>query len=305
MARRKADAPIGVRTSRRERVDVAFMPRIPIWKPDWELIERAWRRSVPSVARDEIAQAVTVYLRDESLVRAAPFKNDVRKILDQLRKAAETFSRAIAAFHHGPGTDEAGARLRPLLPVAVEDQKSHLAKMARDADNVALASTIAIDELEGKAQPARVPDLDLDAVAARALSSLTEEARNDAMAVNEAIQRALTYARAKTASDSDQEYKGTDDVSMDSHFDVLDEPAREWAAWDRFMINLLKICFQHGLYLPIDRGGISDGDEPNGGAYVAAIEALQSTLPSGFARPHKTQNALAQAILRATSEARH
>jgi hypothetical protein len=305
MARRKLDDPIGVRTSRRKRVDVAFVPRIPVWKPDWDVIERAWRRSVPLAVRDEIAQAVTVYLRDESLVRAAPFKEDVRKNLDKLRKAAETFARAIAAFNHGPGADEAGARLWPLLPVAVEDQKSHLAKMARDADNVALASIIVINELEGETQPVQAPELDLDAVAARALSSLTEEARNDSMAVNEAIQRALTVARAETASDSDQEDKEPDDVCIEGLFDVLDEPAREWAAWDRFMINLLKICVQHGLYVPIDRGGISDDDEPNGGAYVAAIEALQSTLPDGFARPHKNQNALAQAILRATSEARH
>lgn len=305
MPRRKPDTPIGVRSSRRERVDVAFVPRIPNWKPDWEVIERAWRCSIPPVARDEISQAVNVYLRDESLVRAAPFKDDVKKQLDHLRKAAKAFARAIVAFNHGPGTEEARARLRPLLPVAVEDQKSHLAKMAREADNVALASAIAIEELEGKAQPERTSELKLDAVAAEALSFLTEETRNDPMAINDAIQHALAHARAEPASDADEDYNKSDDVSIDSLFDVLDKPALEWAAWDRFMINLRKVSVQHGLYVPIDRGGISDSDEPNGGTYVAAVDALQSTLPPGFARPHKNQNALAQAILRATSQARH
>jgi len=71
------------------------------------------------------------------------------------------------------------------------------------------------------------------------------------------------------------------------------------------MIVLWKISDRHGLYEPIDRGGIGDGDGPEGGVFVAAVEALGLTLPSGFARPHKNRKASAQAILRAIAPARH
>jgi hypothetical protein len=305
MARRKPEASIGSRAATRAKVDIAFVPRLPVWRPDWELIEKAWSRTVPPPARDEIALAVGVYLRDESLVRAAPFKDDVRKKLAHLRKAAETFARAIAVFNRGPGADEAGARLRPLLPVAIEDQKWHLDKMAREADSVALASALAIDELDGKPLPKREPELDLNAVAGRALSLLTEESRDDPTAANDAIKRALTEARAARASDARDEDTRPDDDDIDGFFDVSDKPAREWAAWDRLMIDLRKISVKYGLYKPIDRGGISDDDKPDGGVFVAAVEAIELSLPPGFARPHESRNALAQAILRATAPARH
>ena len=246
MAQRKVDAQIGARAATRAKVDVALV-RAPVWQPTWEPVEAAWGRTVPAAARDEIAQAVGVYLRDESLVRAAPFKDDVRKKLDHLRKAAEAFARAIAAFNRGPGADEAGARLRPLLPVAVEDQKWHLNKMAREADSVALASALAMNELDGKPLPERAPELDMDAVEARALALLPEESRNNPEAVNAVIDRALAEARAELATDAADSTDVNDD-SMDSLFDVIGEPAREWAAWDRLMIVLWKISDRHGLY---------------------------------------------------------
>jgi hypothetical protein len=308
MARRKAGAPISARAARRAKVDVAFVPRPPVWPPDWELIEKAWNRNVLPAARNEIAQAFAVYLRDESLVRAAPFKDDVRKKLDHLRKAAEAFANALAAFTHGPGAEEAGARLRPLLPVAVEDQKLHLDEMAREADSVALVSALAIDELDGKLLPERTPELDLDAVVATALALLPTSARNDPDAVNAAIDRALSEARRKSVPYGAEDI---DDDPIDDHFDVVCESPKEWAAWDQLMVDLCEIAERHGLYEFINCGvvGVDVGDEkdlvePEGGAFVAAINAMASTLPPGFARPHKDLTAFAQAILKARRQDR-
>lgn len=303
MARRDDGAPVGARAAKRAKVDVAFVPRAPVWRPDWDLIEKAWNRTVSPTARDEIARAFAVYLHDESLVRAAPFKDDVRKKLDHLRKAAEAFTLAIAAFKRGSGADEAGARLRPLLPVAVEDRKWHLAKMAREADSIALASALAIDELDGKPLSERTPELDVDAVAARALALLPTSARNDSEAANAAMDQALSEARSKSVPDGAEDI---DDDPIDDHFDVVCEAAKEWAAWDRLMVALCGIADRHGLYEFINCGvvGVDVGDdkdfaEPEGGAFVAAINAMASTLPTGFVRPHKDLTALAQAILKA------
>lgn len=309
MARRKEGASIGARAATRAKVDVAFVPRPPVWEPDWKLIETAWKRTVPPAARDEIAQAFAVYLRDESLVRAAPFKDDVRKKLDHLRKAAEAFTLAIAAFKRGSGADEAGARLRPWLPVAVEDQKWHLGRMAREADSVALASALALDELDGKPLPERTPELDVDALVAEALALLPASARNDPDAdIDAAIHRALSEARSKSVPDGAE---GIDDDPIYNHFDVVCGSPKEWAAWDGLMVDLCEIAGRHGLYEFINCGvvGVDVGDEkelvePEGGAFVAAINTMASTLPPGFARPHKDLTAFAQAILKARRQNR-
>ncbi|MFD2677001.1 hypothetical protein [Camelimonas lactis] len=302
MARRDPNAPIGKRASKREKVDVAIVPRAPEWQPNWELIETAWDCEVPDDARAEIADAVRTYLRDESFVRAAPFKDDVVKKLAALRKAADAYAKAIRAFGRGAGSAAAHARLRPLLPVVVEDQKSHLSKQARDADNVALAAGLALDELDGKPQPEPAPALDLDAVVVRAVALLSEELRDDPVAINEAINQALAEENAEARAATRAEL---DDDDIDDHSDMIQGAAREWAAWDDLLVALRAIARRHGLNTTVDLGGIGDGDGPEGGAFAAAVAALGSTLPPGFMRPHGSRKALAMAILRAVDKVRY
>ncbi len=302
MARRKPGAPVGLRSARRKKIDVAFAPRVPKWRPNWDLVEAAWECVVPDGAQAEISDAVATYLRDESFARAAPFKDDVVKKLVALRKASDAYAKAIAAFRRGVGSVEASACLRPLLPVVVEDQKSHLGRLARDADNVALAAGLALDELDGKPPPETASALDLDAVAARALELLPDERREDPGAMNQAIVQA--YAEAKAAASASAR-AAPDDDSIDHHFDVTQGAAREWAAWDDLLVALRAIARRHGLNTTIDLGGIGDGDGPEGGAFAAAIDALGSTFPAGFRRPHASRNALAMGILRVVAKGRY
>lgn len=301
MARRKESAPIGQRAARREKVDVAFGPRVPEWFPNWLLIETAWDCVVPQAARSDLTDAVRTYLRDESLARAAPFKDDVVKKLATLHKAAEACAKAIAAFGRGAGAIEASARLRPRLPVDVDEQKRHLAKLARDADNLALAAKLALDELDGKPEPEPVPELDLNAVAARASALLPVGHVNDPVAMNAAIDQALAEGRAAASSSSRAE---PDDDSIDHFFDVASEPAREWAAWERLMITVLATASRYGLDTTTHRKEFNE-DGPENGIFTNAFKALAANFPSGYNRNHKNDDALAKALIQAKSRACH
>lgn len=164
MVRRAPDAPLTPRTDRRERVDVAVLnpDTLPVWSPQWEMVEKEWfpyGGTILDVARQDIEQAVTAYLRREAIARTVPFQRDIVDRINRLRKAAATFATAIEAFRQGDGSREARSRLTEFL-VTASDDDPHLERLPRDLEDIIHAADMALADLH---EDGTMPDSNADA----------------------------------------------------------------------------------------------------------------------------------------------
>ena len=164
MARRASDAPLTPRTDRLDRVDVAvFTPdALPVWSPQWEMVEKAWLPdggTISDVARQDIDLAVNAYLRREAIARNVPFRRDIAERINRLRKAAATFATAIEAFRHGDGSREARSRLTEFL-VTASDDDPHMERLPRDVQDIIHAADMALKDLY---EDGNMPDNNADA----------------------------------------------------------------------------------------------------------------------------------------------
>lgn len=137
---------------------------LPVWSPQWHLIENAWLPDggmISGEARQEIERAVSAYLRREAIARAVPFQGDIAGRIQRLRTAVATLARALEVFRQGEGSREARSRLSSFLVLAADDEP-HLERLPRDLRDIIHAADMALEELR---EDERAHDKDADSEA--------------------------------------------------------------------------------------------------------------------------------------------
>lgn len=159
VTRRTSNAPLTPRTDRRDRLDVAVYRSgaWPLWTPQWDAIGNAWLPSdgaIADEARQDIEQVVNGYLRNETIARAVPFRQDIADRIRRLHTAAAAFAAALRAFRQGDGSREARSRLTACLVTAAEDDP-HLERVPRDLRDIIQATDMVLADLDAEAPDVR------------------------------------------------------------------------------------------------------------------------------------------------------